>query len=84
MMLGIRAKELLKEARRRRVFRAAGLYIVGAWVVVQIALAAFPALSISEMAVRYVWLAALLGFPVAMVFGWLYDIRDGQIGRAHV
>lgn len=81
MMLGIRAKELLKEARRRRVFRAAGLYIVGAWVVVQIALAAFPALSISEMAVRYVWLAALLGFPVAMVFGWLYDIRDGRIVR---
>jgi TolB-like protein/tetratricopeptide (TPR) repeat protein len=78
-LLSIRTKELLKEARRRRVFRASGLYIVGAWVVVQIALAAFPALSISESAVRYVWIAALLGFPVAIVFGWRYDIRGGRI-----
>ncbi len=77
----ISAKGLLKEARRRRVFRAAGLYIVGAWVVVQIALAAFPALSISETAVRYVWIAALLGFPAAMIFGWRYDIRNSRIVR---
>jgi TolB-like protein len=70
---------LIREARRRRVFRVAGLYIVAAWVVVQVALAAFPALSISDAAVRYVWLAALLGFPVVMFFGWRYDIRDGRI-----
>ncbi|GAG79030.1 unnamed protein product, partial [marine sediment metagenome] len=61
------ATEILKEARRRRVFRTAGLYIVGAWVVVQMALAVFPALSISEAAIRYVWIAALLGFPLAIV-----------------
>ena len=59
------AKQLLKEMRRRRVFRSAGLYLVCAWVVVQIALAAFPALSISETAIRFVWVAALLGFPLA-------------------
>ncbi|MDH3275145.1 MAG: hypothetical protein OEM99_11475 [Gammaproteobacteria bacterium] len=75
----MKARELIREARRRRVFRVAGLYIVAAWVVVQIALAAFPALSISDTAVRYVWLAALLGFPMAMFFGWRYDIRDSRI-----
>jgi TolB-like protein len=75
------AKDLLKEARRRRVFRTAGLYIVGAWVVVQIALAVFPALSISEAAIRYIWSAALLGFPLAVVFGWRYDIRGGRVAR---
>ena len=77
----ISAKGMLKEARRRRVFRTAGLYIVGAWVAVQIALSAFPALSISDTAVRYVWLAALLGFPAAMIIGWRYDIRNGRILR---
>jgi len=78
---GIKARKLIKEARRRRVFRVAGLYIVAAWVVVQIALAAFPALSISDTAVRYVWIAALFCFPVAVFFGWRYDIRDGRIVR---
>ena len=75
------AKQLLEEMRRRRVFRSAGLYIVCAWVVVQIALAAFPALSISETAIRYVWLAALLGFPLAVFFGWRYDIEGGRVVR---
>ncbi len=80
-MPGINARKLIREARRRRVFRVAGLYIVAAWVVVQIALAIFPALSISDTAVRYVWIASLLGFPVAVFFGWRYDIRDGRIVR---
>jgi len=75
------AKNLLKEARRRRVFRTIGLYIIGAWLVVQIALAVFPALSISETAIRYIWTAALLGFPLAVVFGWRYDIRGGRVER---
>ncbi len=78
-LIAVTLKELIGEARRRRVFRVAGLYIVAAWVVVQIALAVFPAVSISDTAVRYVWVAALLGFPVAMFFGWRYDIRDGRI-----
>lgn len=81
-MVKLSAAEFIKEARRRRCFRTAGLYIVGAWVVVQIALAAFPALSISDSAVRYVWIAAIPGFPVALVFGWRYDIRGGGIVRA--
>ena len=80
-MVRFSAKNLLREARRRRVFRTAGLYIVGAWVVVQIALAVFPALSISEAAIRYIWTAALLGFPLAVVFGWRYDIRGGRVER---
>ncbi len=75
------ARNILEEARRRRVFRTVGLYIVGAWVVVQIALAVFPALSISEAAIRYIWTAALLGFPLAVVFGWRYDIRGGRVER---
>jgi TolB-like protein len=80
-MARLRAKNLFKEARRRRVFRTVGLYIVGAWLMVQIALAVFPALSISEAAIRYIWTAALLGFPLAVVFGWRYDIRGGRVER---
>ena len=79
---GFNASRLLREARRRRVFRTMGLYIVGAWVLVQIALAAFPALSISESAIRHVWIAAALGLPIAMVFAWRFDIRGGRIVKA--
>ncbi|MDH3748202.1 MAG: hypothetical protein OER97_08335 [Gammaproteobacteria bacterium] len=72
---------LLKELRRRRVFRTAGLYIVAAWVLLQVASLAFPALNIPEVAIRFVWFAAILGFPVALLFGWRYQISDKGIFR---
>ena len=69
----------LKEARRRRVFRVAALYIVAAWVILQAADLAFPGLGISEAAIRYVWIGAFVGFPIAIVFGWYYDITSEGI-----
>ena len=73
--------DLFVQARRRRVFRTAGLYIVGAWLLLQIADMAFPALSIPEESIRFVWIAVILAFPVAIAFGWRYDVEGGRIVR---
>ncbi len=75
------AKRLIREMRRRRVFRTAALYIVGAWLVMQVADVVFPALDIPERAMRYVLAAALLGFPVALVIGWFYELGAHGIRR---
>jgi TolB-like protein len=74
-------KYLLRELRRRRVFRMTAIYIVAAWVVVQIASEAFPAFNIPESAIRYVWAAALIGFPIAVLFSWKYDFTTSGIRR---
>jgi len=71
----------LQELRRRKVFRVAALYIVGAWVVLQVADLAFESWSIASSALRYIWLGAVLGFPVALIFGWRYDITTHGIVR---
>jgi TolB-like protein/Flp pilus assembly protein TadD len=63
------------------VFRLAAIYVVGAWVFVQIALAVFPAFEIPDTAIRYVWLGVALVLPIALVFGWRYDIKGGRIVR---
>ena len=76
--------DFLKEARRRRVFRLVALYIVGAWVALQAADLAFPGLSIAESAIRYVWMGAILGLPIALFLGWRYDIIGGRIVRTAV
>ena len=70
---------LLVEMRRRRMFRVAALYFVGAWIFLQVADLAFDAWEIPSLALRYVWIATILGFPVAMIFGWRFDIVGGQI-----
>lgn len=73
---------LIREMRRRRIFRTAALYIVGTWLVLQVADVIFPALDIPERAIRYLLGAALLGFPAALVFGWFYDVGVHGIRRA--
>jgi len=75
---------ILREARRRRVFRVTAIYIVGAWVALQAADLAFPGLGIEESAILYVWIGAILGLPIALFFGWRYDITGGRIVRTAV
>ncbi len=65
---------LLSEARRRRVFRVAALYVVGAWITLQAADLAFPGLGIPESAIRYVW----MGVSVANC----YSSRNRQVIQA--
>ena len=72
---------LIKELRRRRVFRTAALYVVGAWLVLQAADVLVDPLNISDAAIKYLLVAAIVGFPVALVFGWLFDIGVDGIRR---
>ena len=74
-------KTFLAECRRRRVFRLAGLYVVGCWVVLQVVDLAFENWGISDQAIRYIWVAAIVGFPVALFFSWRFDIVGGRIQR---
>ena len=74
-------KQVFHELRRRRVFNTVALYIIGAWVALQVAELAFPALEIPERAIRYVWLGAILVFPLVLVFGWKYDISKEGVSR---
>jgi TolB-like protein/Tfp pilus assembly protein PilF len=57
------------------------IYIVAAWVAVQVASEVFPAFNIPEGAIRYVWVAVLIGFPIAVFFSWKYDLTTSGILR---
>jgi hypothetical protein len=71
----------LKELRRRRVFRVAGMYVVAIWLLMQAADVLFPGWGIPEAAIRYLFWAGLAGIPVALVFGWVFDISAQGIRR---
>jgi len=72
---------LIRELRRRRVFRAAGMYIIAAWVIVQVASLVFPAIDIADAAIRHVWIGAILAFPLLIVFAWRYDVTQEGVVR---
>jgi TolB-like protein/Tfp pilus assembly protein PilF len=76
-----RLTEVFGELSRRRVFRMTAIYIVAAWVVVQVTDLVLPALNIPEGAIRYAWAAVIVGFPIALLFSWKYDVTAEGIRR---
>jgi TolB-like protein/Tfp pilus assembly protein PilF len=74
-------RKFLAEMRRRRVLRVAGIYVVAAWVAIQAAGEGFAAWQIPEETLRIVWICALVGFPLALIFGWYYDVTGNGIVR---
>jgi len=77
----MRPRQLIIELRRRRVFRSAAVYVVAAWVAVQVADQLFPAIGVPEEAIRYVWLIVASLFPLAVVISWRYDVSLDGVTR---
>jgi hypothetical protein len=63
-----------EEAKRRKVYRVAAAYIIAAAGVIQLASAAFPAWELPNWGLRLVIVLLLLGFPIALMLAWAYDI----------
>ncbi|MFB6240920.1 MAG: hypothetical protein ABEJ46_05090, partial [Gemmatimonadota bacterium] len=59
-------RRLLSELGRRRVVHAVAVYAVVAWIAVQVAAIAFPALFIPRQALTVLVFVAVLGFPVTV------------------
>jgi TolB-like protein/Tfp pilus assembly protein PilF len=74
-------KGFVRELRRRRVFRTAGIYVVGAWLLLQVADVLFPGWGLPDATINILFIAAVLGFPLALVFGWFFDITTHGIVR---
>lgn len=68
----------LAELKRRKVYHVAVAYVVAAFAVWQVADIAFPSLGLPDTAVTLVLALTLLGFPLAMVLAWAYEVRPEQ------
>ena len=62
------------ELKRRNVYRAAVAYGMVAWLLTQVATQVFPFFEIPNSTVRFIVVALVLGFPVAMLLSWLYEL----------
>lgn len=76
-----RLGSFIRKLRRRGVLYATAGYAVGAWVVVQVAAATFPALPVPSWAHTLVVLLAILGLPVVVAVAWAYEITPEGIRR---
>ena len=70
-----------RELKQRKVYRVAVGYAVVAWLVVQISATIMPAYRAPEWILPLVITGVALGFPVALVLAWAFDIEGGAIKK---
>ena len=72
---------LYAELKRRNVIRVAGLYLVGAWLLVQVAETVLPAFAVPDWGLRALIIVLVLGFVPALVLAWIFQLTPEGIAR---
>jgi TolB-like protein len=73
--------KLLAELKRRNVFRVAVAYVVLSWLILQMGDLLFDLMGLPEWANRIVLVILLLGFPVAVIFSWIYELTPEGVKK---
>lgn len=74
-------KTFLKELQRRRVYTIGVAYVVVAWLLLQVADTVFPIYDAPGWVLKAFATLLFLGFPVALILAWAYDMTPGGIER---
>jgi TolB-like protein/Flp pilus assembly protein TadD len=69
------------ELKRRNVYKVAVAYAVVGWLLIQVATQVFPFLEISNWAIRLVIFVTTLGFPVALIIAWAFELTPEGVRR---
>ncbi|HEY6985907.1 MAG TPA: hypothetical protein VH375_07480 [Rhodanobacteraceae bacterium] len=81
-------RSFVSELRRRNVIRAGAFYAASAWLIVQVATQVFPFFDVPGWTVRWIVIAAAIGFPFLLGFAWFYEItpqglkRESEVDRS--
>ncbi len=70
-----------RELKRRNIYKVAVVYAVTGWIVVQAASIAADAFGAPPWVLKMIVFAVILGFPLAMVFTWAFEITAKGVSR---
>src|SRR5213595_1079909 len=74
-------RNFFAELKRRNVYKVAVAYAVVGWLLVQVATQVFPFFEIPNWAVRLIVLAIVIGFPIALVIAWAFELTPEGLKR---
>ena len=80
---------IFSELKRRNVFKVAAVYVVVAWILLQVSDTLAPALHLPEWFHSGVAFLLILGFPIAVVLAWAYEMtpeglkKDRNVDHSH-
>ena len=70
------------ELKRRNVYKVAAAYAVVGWLLVQVATQVFPFFEIPSWGIRLIVLIIAIGFPIALILAWAFELTPEGIRRA--
>src|SRR5215467_8870435 len=74
-------RNFLSELKRRNVYKVAVAYIVAGWALAQGIAQVFPVFGVSNWVIRLIVILIIVGFPVALVLSWAFEITPQGIKR---
>src|SRR5678815_3994334 len=74
-------RNFFAELKRRNVYKVAVAYAVVAWLLMQVASQIFPFFEIPNWVVRLVILLLVIGFPIALLIAWAFEVTPEGIKR---
>ena len=74
-------RNFLTELKRRNVIRMAGLYLVGAWLLVQVAGTVLPMFGAPDWLPRSIVILLAIGFLPALIFSWVFELTPAGLKR---
>ena len=74
-------RNFFTELSRRNVIRMAGLYLVGAWLLTQVASTVLPTFDVPSWALRGLIITLALGFIPALIFSWVFELTPQGLKR---
>jgi TolB-like protein/Tfp pilus assembly protein PilF len=77
----VNSKNFFTELKRRNVYKVAIAYAVVAWLLIQVATQVFPFFEVPNWAVRLVVLLLAIGFPIALVIAWAFELTPEGLKR---
>jgi hypothetical protein len=78
----VNPKRFFVELKRRNVYKVAVAYGIVSWLLIQVATQVFPFFDIPNWVVRLVVVLFLIGFPIAVVLAWAFELTPEGIKRA--
>jgi hypothetical protein len=77
----VNPRSFFAELKRRNVYKVAVAYIVAGWALAQGIAQVFPVFDIPNWAVRLIVLAIVIGFPIALVIAWAFELTPEGLKR---
>jgi TolB-like protein len=77
----VKIDDFFSELKRRNVYKVGVAYAIVGWLLIQIATQVFPIFEIPNWALRLIVLAIIIGFPIALVLAWAFELTPEGIKR---